>query len=135
MKLEDLKKLAIGAGGSSIRVEITPPGSPILTATVNLGIDSGMFNDRQTALLAAARFRASEEMYQEIEKQIEFLKRLRNYPIPVSQGDLITERLEALRCVLILADSTRELLPCKHSCSPSDWHEGGKCDQNGCFYK
>lgn len=24
---------------------------------------------------------------------------------------------------------------CYKSCSPSDWHKGGKCDINGCYYE
>ena len=39
------------------------------------------------------------------------------------------------RAALAMADNTSELLPCPHSCGPSDWYEGGKCDENGCFFK
>ena len=31
--------------------------------------------------------------------------------------------------------SNPKLLPCPHSCGPSDWYEGGRCDEKGCFFK
>lgn len=28
-----------------------------------------------------------------------------------------------------------ENISCNKSCSPSDWHKGGKCDLNGCYHE
>ena len=48
--------------------------------------------------------------------------------------DWTPKRIEGLKKELLNLFNVSKS-SCNKSCSASDWYEGGKCDENGCYHK
>ncbi len=74
-------------------------------ATVKIPIRKGGFENDATALLAAARFRASGEMYRALDQMVFAITLLSD-----TTARKLEKHMEAARTALALADNTNETL-------------------------
>lgn len=108
MKLEDLKTLTIGIE-SEFTVGASTPGSNQPCATF-YSLRTDDFDNQQTARLAAARFRASEEMYQALRTIVAAMDENREMNQRAYHGAIVGEPewVAQARAALALADNTNE---------------------------
>lgn len=135
MKVEELKKLQIRPDGGEntldcdfleLCTEAMPNDEWAACLTVS------RFENPERALLAAARFRASEMMYRALDRAETLIDSLFKQALDYDEAKKILSEVSA---AIALADNTNEVLPCNKSCSPSDWSATGKCGQKGCYHQ
>ena len=106
MKLEDLKNCKIHKSKFvNDACEIEGINGSVARLVYFGRYDDSGFDDAQTALLAAARFRASEEMYRALDQMVFAITLLSD-----TTARKLEKHMEAARTALALADNTNETL-------------------------